>query len=88
MHSCPDVIIRSDDRLLSLYRRSPFDGFCNESYVFLETKPGTSEEVLKHLRTVSEVKGVKQIDSVYGRFDAIVIVEAADLSELAISFTE
>ena len=52
------------------------------AYVFLETKPGTSEEVLKHLRTVSEVKGVKQIDSVYGRFDAIVIVEAADLSEL------
>ncbi len=49
------------------------------AYVFLETKPGTSEEVLKHLRTVSEVKGVKQIDSVYGRFDAIVIVEAGDL---------
>jgi DNA-binding Lrp family transcriptional regulator len=53
------------------------------AYVFLETKPGTSEEVLKHLRNISEVKGVKQVDSVYGRFDAIVVIEAADLSVIS-----
>jgi DNA-binding Lrp family transcriptional regulator len=53
-----------------------------KAYVFLETKPGTSEEVLQYLRKVSQVKGVKQVDSVYGRFDAIVVVEATDLSEL------
>ena len=52
------------------------------AYVFLETKPGTSQEVLKRLKEVSEVKGVKQVDSVYGRFDAIVVVEAANLTEL------
>jgi DNA-binding Lrp family transcriptional regulator len=53
-----------------------------KAYVFLETKPGTSEEVLQYLRKVSQVKGVKQVDSVYGRFDAIVVVEATDLSKL------
>jgi DNA-binding Lrp family transcriptional regulator len=53
-----------------------------KAYVFLMTKPGTSEEVLRYLRKVAQVKGVKQVDSVYGRFDAIVTVEAADLNEL------
>jgi DNA-binding Lrp family transcriptional regulator len=53
-----------------------------KAYVFLETKPGTSEEVLQYLRKISQVKGVKQVDSVYGRFDAIVIVEATDLNQL------
>ncbi len=53
-----------------------------KAYVFLMTKPGTSEEVLRYLRKVAQVKGVKQVDSVYGRFDAIVTVEVADLNEL------
>ena len=46
------------------------------------TKPGTSEEVLKYLRKVAQVRGVTQVDSVYGRFDAIVTVEASDLERL------
>ncbi|MDG6906361.1 MAG: Lrp/AsnC ligand binding domain-containing protein [Nitrososphaerota archaeon] len=53
------------------------------AYVFLETKPGTSEQVLEYLRNISELKGVKQVDSVYGRFDAIIIIEAEDLSRLS-----
>lgn len=52
------------------------------AYVFLETKPGTSEQVLQTLRNISELKGVKQVDSVYGRFDAIITVEAPDLNQL------
>ena len=52
------------------------------AYVFLETKPGTSEQVLQTLRNNSELKGVKQVDSVYGRFDAIITVEAPDLNQL------
>ena len=46
------------------------------------TKPGTSKEVLQDLRKVAKVEGVKQVDSVYGRFDAIVSVEALDLEQL------
>lgn len=52
------------------------------AYVFLETKPGTSEQVLNNVRNISELKGVKQVDSVYGRFDAIILVEASDLNQL------
>lgn len=53
-----------------------------KAYVFLVTKPGTSEEVLTYLRKVAKVEGVTQVDSVYGRFDAIVTVEAPDLEQL------
>ena len=52
------------------------------AYVFLVTRAGTSEEVLRHLSKVSKVKGVTQVDSVYGRFDAIVTVEASDMESL------
>ena len=53
-----------------------------KAYVFLVTKPGTSDSVLKNLRKVARVRGVTEVDSVYGRFDAIVTVEAADLEKL------
>ena len=52
------------------------------AYVFLVTKSGTSEEVLKYLNKIAKVKGVTQVDSVYGRFDAIVAVEAPDMESL------
>ncbi|MGA2664837.1 MAG: Lrp/AsnC ligand binding domain-containing protein [Nitrososphaerales archaeon] len=52
------------------------------AYVFLVTKAGTSEEVLRQLKKVAKVKGVTQVDSVYGRFDAIVTVEASDMESL------
>ena len=53
-----------------------------KAYVFLTTKPGTSEEVIRILQAVAKVKGVKSVDSVYGRFDAIVTVDAASLEEI------
>lgn len=49
------------------------------AYIFITTKPGTSEEVVKKLK---EVKGVIRADSIYGRFDAIVLVEAPDIDSL------
>jgi DNA-binding Lrp family transcriptional regulator len=51
-----------------------------KAYVLITAKPGTSEEVLN---AIKRVKGVVQADSVYGRFDAIVIVEAADVKKIA-----
>lgn len=41
-------------------------------------KPGTSEEIVRSRR----IKGVKMANSVLGRFDAVVVVEARDLMEL------
>lgn len=52
------------------------------AYVFLVTKSGTSEEVIRFLKKIAKVKGVTQVDSVYGRFDAIVTVEAPDMEAL------
>jgi DNA-binding Lrp family transcriptional regulator len=53
-----------------------------KAYVFLTTKPGTSEEVVKYLKKVAKVKGVQSVDSVYGRFDAIITVDAPGLEEM------
>jgi DNA-binding Lrp family transcriptional regulator len=53
-----------------------------KAYIFLKTKPGTSEEVLHHLTKLTKVDGVTQVDSVYGRFDAIVTVEAKGPGQL------
>jgi DNA-binding Lrp family transcriptional regulator len=50
------------------------------AYIFLNTKPGTSEEVVKRIK--SKVKEVVQADSIYGRFDAVVIIEAPRLEDL------
>jgi len=41
-------------------------------------KPGTSEEIVRSRR----IKGVKMANSVFGRFDAVVIIEADGLEEL------
>ncbi|MBS7605147.1 MAG: Lrp/AsnC ligand binding domain-containing protein [Candidatus Bathyarchaeia archaeon] len=50
------------------------------AYIFIETKPGTSLEVVKRIK--SKVKEVVQADAIYGRFDAIVIIETPDLEVL------
>jgi DNA-binding Lrp family transcriptional regulator len=52
------------------------------AYVLITAKPGTSEEVLKAVKAMRKVKGVKVADSVYGRFDAVIVIEAKDLKEL------
>lgn len=48
------------------------------AFVLVTAKPGTSEEIVGARR----VRGVKLASSVFGRFDAVVVVEAKDLEEL------
>jgi DNA-binding Lrp family transcriptional regulator len=48
------------------------------AFVLVTTKPGTSEDVVKSRR----LKGVKIANSVLGRFDAVLVVEAYSLEEL------
>ena len=51
-----------------------------KAYIMIETKPGTSEEVIKTIK--EKVESVILADSIYGRFDAIVVIEAPSLEEL------
>jgi DNA-binding Lrp family transcriptional regulator len=51
-----------------------------KAYIMIETKPGTSEDVIKAIK--NRVKNVLHADSVYGRYDAIVVIEAPDLEKL------
>jgi len=51
-----------------------------KAYILIETKPGTSEEVAKAIR--NRVKNVLHADSVYGRHDVIVVIEAPNLEKL------
>lgn len=51
-----------------------------KAYIFLKTKPGTSEEVVKRIK--SNVKEVVQADSIYGRFDAVIIIDAPKLESI------
>jgi len=48
------------------------------AFVMVKVKPGTSEEIVKSRR----IKGVKMANSVLGRFDAVLVVEAENLEEL------
>jgi DNA-binding Lrp family transcriptional regulator len=50
-------------------------------YVLFNTKPGTSEQVVKSFKESGLLKGVVSADSLFGRFDAIVVLEAKDLEE-------
>jgi len=51
-----------------------------KAYIFINTKPGTSEEVVKRIK--SKVKEVVQADSIYGRFDAVIIIESPKLESI------
>ncbi|MBI2126823.1 MAG: Lrp/AsnC ligand binding domain-containing protein [Thaumarchaeota archaeon] len=53
------------------------------AYVLLHTKPGTSEEVLRALKATREVEGVILADSVFGRFDAVIVMEVSNLKALS-----
>jgi DNA-binding Lrp family transcriptional regulator len=48
------------------------------AFVMVTMKPGTSEEIVRSRR----IKGVKMANSVLGRFDAVVIIEAETLQDL------
>jgi len=45
------------------------------AFVLVTVKPGTSEEIVRSRR----IKGVKMANSVLGRFDAVVVIEAESL---------
>ena len=49
-------------------------------YVFINTKPGASEKVIKRIKDC--VKEVVRADSIYGRFDAIAIIETPNLENV------
>lgn len=51
-----------------------------KAYVLVTTRPGTSESFVQQVRSVG---GVVEAHSVYGRYDAIVEVEASTLEEIA-----
>jgi len=51
-----------------------------KAYILIRTKPGTSEKVVNEIKR--RVEGVVHADSVYGRFDAIVVIEAPSLEKL------
>jgi DNA-binding Lrp family transcriptional regulator len=48
------------------------------AFVMVTVKPGTSQEIVGSRR----IKGVKMANSVLGRFDAVVVVEAESLEAL------
>ncbi|MGA2573265.1 MAG: Lrp/AsnC ligand binding domain-containing protein [Candidatus Methanomethylicaceae archaeon] len=50
------------------------------AYILIQTKPGTSEEVVKRIR--KNVKEVVQADTIYGRYDAIVMIETAAIDNI------
>ena len=49
------------------------------AYIHLETKPGTVMKVVNRMR---EDKHVVSADAVYGRFDAILVVDVSALSDI------
>ena len=48
------------------------------AFVMVTMKPGTSEQIVRSRR----IKGVKMANSVLGRFDAVVVIEAESLDHL------
>jgi DNA-binding Lrp family transcriptional regulator len=49
------------------------------AYVLVRTKPGTSHEVLASRK----IRGVKMASSVFGRYDAVLVITAEDMDELS-----
>ena len=49
------------------------------AFVLVTTKPGTSEDIVR----ARKIRGVKIANSVFGRFDAVIMVEAKDMNELS-----
>jgi DNA-binding Lrp family transcriptional regulator len=51
-----------------------------KAYILLSTKPGTSLEVVKRLK--EKVKETVIADAIFGRYDAIVVLEAPALEDI------
>ena len=54
-----------------------------KAYMLIVTKPGTSEELVRDLRKSDGIEGLIEADSVYGRFDAIAVLEAPSLERIS-----
>jgi len=51
-----------------------------KAYVNIETKPGTAIQVVNRMKENS--KAVISADAIYGRFDAVLVVEAPTLEDI------
>ncbi len=51
-----------------------------KAYILISTKPGTSLEVVQKIK--DKVKGTIAADAIFGRYDAIVILEAQALADI------
>ena len=51
-----------------------------KAYILITTKPGTSLEVVKRIK--AKVKEVVTADAIFGRYDAILVLEAPELHEI------
>ncbi len=51
-----------------------------KAYILLSTKPGTSLEVVKRIK--DKVKEVITADAIFGRYDAIIVLEAPALENI------
>lgn len=49
------------------------------AYVLVRTKPGTSHELIGSRR----IRGVKMANSVFGRYDAVLVISAKNMDELS-----
>jgi len=50
------------------------------TYVFIETKPATSLDVVARIK--KNVREVVQADAIYGRFDAVIVIDAPSLEKV------
>ncbi|MCW3975814.1 MAG: Lrp/AsnC ligand binding domain-containing protein [Candidatus Bathyarchaeota archaeon] len=48
------------------------------AFVMITMKPGTSKKIVSSRK----IRGIKIANSVFGRFDAVAVIEATDLEEL------
>ena len=51
-----------------------------KAYIFVETKPATSLQVVERIK--KKVKEVVQADAIYGRYDAVIIINAPNLESI------
>lgn len=51
-----------------------------KAYILISTKPGTSLEVVKRIK--DRVKEVVAADAIFGRYDAILVLEAPALENI------
>ena len=49
------------------------------AYVLVTMKPGTSHEIVGSRK----VRGVKMVNSVFGQYDAVLVISAKDMDELS-----